>query len=156
MEEENLEIRSDEELWNDLLILEGESKADALSSLAISYSATENSQYAIALAKEATANFIQSGFTGNEVEFIWVWGVLAESNAYLENYNEAIEAGLKCYELCMEHIYPGYESIRWDLIQWYLSAYRFEEAREQFEMLHDRYKFASEIDYTSLMGSEND
>lgn len=82
--------------------------------------------------------------------------MIAESKAYLELFDEAIEAGKNCYKLCMEHLYPGYESIRWDLIKWYLSAYRFDEARQQFEMLHDRYKFASEIDYSGFEDFPND
>lgn len=74
MSDEEFELRSDEELWSDLLILEGESRADTLSSLAISYSGTENSQYAIALAEEAKEIFYKTGFEGNEIEFVWIWG----------------------------------------------------------------------------------
>ena len=50
--EEDPCVPSDEELWASILILEGEAKAEALSTLAISHSGYENSQYAIALAEE--------------------------------------------------------------------------------------------------------
>ena len=152
--DDEINVRSDEELWGDLLILEGESRTDTLSSLAISYSGTENSQFAVALAEEAREIFYKCGFKGTEIEFVWVWGAIAESKAYLELYDDAIEAGLKCHELCMQHLYPGYESIRWDLIKWYLSANRFVEARKQFEYLYERYKFASELDYSEYQYKE--
>ena len=149
-EEEGLEVPSNEQLWTDLTMLQGEAKADALSSLAISYSGTENSQYAIVLAEEAIDYYKHQGFDGCEIEFIWIWGTIAESKAKLGDFDEAISAGIKCFELCMSHVYPAYENIRWDLIRWYLEAGRFEEARNHFEELLGRYKFAASLDYSFL------
>jgi tetratricopeptide (TPR) repeat protein len=138
--EETYRFPEDKEIWASLLILEGEDKADALSSLSITYSGTEDSQFAIALAEEAKEIYFAAGFDGNEIEFAWIWGVLAESNAKLERYNEAIEAGLRYEKGYEHHLYPAYPQIRWEMIRWYLEANRFEEAKAQFEMLHDRYK----------------
>lgn len=146
--EETHRFPEDRELWASLLILDGIDKADALSSLSITYSGTEDSQFAIALAEEAKGLYLASGFDGNEIEFAWIWGVLAESNARLDRYNEAIEAGLSYEKGYSNHLYPAYPEIRWQMIRWYLEAYRFEEAKAQFEMLHDRYKLVSELDFS--------
>ena len=143
-------VPSDEELWASILILYGEAKADALTSLAISHSGYENSQYAIALAEEAKELYFSVGFAGDEEEFTWVWGVLAESNAYLGRYNEAIDAGLKYQKVFEKYFIDGYPQMRWNLIRWYLEAYRFEEAKAQFEELHDRYKYVSELDFSDF------
>ena len=143
--EEEIHVPDDQELWASLPTLEGEAKADALSLLSISYSGSDKSQYAIALAEEAKDLYMAAGFDGSEIEFIWIWGVLAESNAALERFNDAIEAGLKCLELYERYFVPGYERIRWDLIRWYLEAYRFDEAKAQFEEMYGRYKFTSEL-----------
>ena len=153
--EEDPCVPSDEELWASILILDGEAKADALTSLAISHSGYENSQYAIALAEEAKDLFFSAGFVGDEVEFTWVWGVLAESNAYLGRYNEAIDAGLKYQKVFEKHLIDEYPQMRWDIIRWYLEAYRFEEAKAQFEVLHDRYKYVSELDFSDFKYIEN-
>ena len=51
--EETYRFPEDRELWASLLILDGIDKADVLSSLSITYSGTEDSQFAIALAEEA-------------------------------------------------------------------------------------------------------
>ena len=152
--EEDPCIPSDEELWASILILDGEAKADALTSLAISHSGFENSHYAIALAEEAKDLYFSTGFAGDEVEFTWVWGVLAESNAFLGRYNEAIDAGLKYQRVYEKHLCNEYPQIRWDMIRWYLEAFRFEEARAQFEDLHERYKFTSELDLSSYAYTE--
>jgi Tat protein secretion system quality control protein TatD with DNase activity len=138
--DETYRFPEDKEIWASLLILEGEVKADALSTLSITYSGTEDSQYAIALAEEAKEIYFAAGFDGNEIEFAWIWGVLAESNAKLDRYNEALEAGLRYEKGYEHHFFPAYPQIRWEMIRWYLEAYRFEEAKAQFEMLHDRYK----------------
>ena len=143
--EEEIHVPDDQELWASLPTLEGEAKADALSLLSISYSGSDKSQYAIALAEEAKDLYMAAGFDGSEIEFIWIWGVLAESNAALERFNDAIEAGLKCLVSYERYFVPGYERIRWDLIRWYLEAYRFDEARAQFEEMYGRYKFTSEL-----------
>jgi len=148
--EEDPCVPSDEELWASILILDGEAKADALTSLAISHSGYENSHYAIALAEEAKDLYFSVGFAGDEVEFTWVWGVLAESNAYLGRYNEAIDAGLKYQKVFEKHLFDGYPQMRWNMIRWYLEAYRFEEAKAQFEELHDRYKMVSELDFSDF------
>ena len=143
--EEDFQVPDDQELWASILILEGEDKASAITSLAITYSGGENSQYAIALAEEAKDLYLAAGFDGNEIEFAWVWGVLAESNAHLERYNEAIEAAQRYEKGYENHLYPAFPDIRWDLIRWYLEADRFDEARAQFELLHERYKAAAEL-----------
>ena len=148
--EEDPCVPSDEELWASILILVGEAKADALTSLAISHSGYESSQYAIALAEEAKDLYFSVGFAGDEEEFTWVWGVLAESNAYLGRYNEAIDAGLKYQKVFEKHLYDGYPQLRWNMICWYLEAYRFEEAKSKFEELHDRYKYVSELDFSDF------
>jgi len=148
--EEDPCVPSDEELWASILILDGEAKADALTSLAISHSGYENSQYAIALAEEAKDLYFSVGFEGDEVEFTWVWGVLSESNAFLGRYNEAIDAGLKYQKVFEKHLIDEYPQMRWNLIRWYLEAYRFEEAKAQFEKLHDRYKYVSELDFSDF------
>jgi len=153
--EEDPCVPSDEELWASILILDGEAKADALTSLAISHSGYENSHYAIALAEEAKNLYFSVGFTGDEAEFTWVWGVLAESNAFLGRYNEAIDAGLKYQKVFEKHLFDEYPQMRWNLIRWYLEAYRFEEAKAQFEELHDRYKCVSELDFSDFEYIEN-
>ena len=145
--EETYRFPEDQEIWASLLILDGEDKADALSTLSITYSGTEDSQYAIALAEEAKEIYFAAGFDGNEIEFAWIWGVLAESNAKLDRYNEAIEAGLRYEKGYENHLYPAYPQIRWEMIRWYLEAYRFEEAKAQFEMLHCRYRMVSELGF---------
>ena len=143
--EEEIRVPSDEELWASILILDGTDKADALSTLSISYSGTENSQYAIALAEEAKDLYFAEGYDGDEIEFAWVWGVLAESNAELERYNEAIEAGLRYQKGYEKHLYPAYPKIQWEMIRWYLESERFEEGKAHFEELHDRYKISELI-----------
>ena len=153
--EEECHVPEDQELWASLLILEGIDKADALSTLSISYSKGENSQYAIALAEEAKDLYFLEGYDGDEIEFAWIWGVLAESNAYLGRYNEAIEAALRYQKGFDNHLYPAYPEIRWNLIQWYLEVYRFEEAKSQFEELYSRYKFASELDFSDFESIES-
>ena len=146
--EDDYRFPEDQELWASILILEGEDKAEALSTLSITYSGTEDSQYAIALAEAAKDLYFAAGYDGDEIEFAWIWGVLAESNARLERYNEAIEAVLKYFKGYEKHLYPAYPQLRWELIRWYLEAYRFEEAKAQFEDIYQRYKFTSELDYS--------
>ena len=148
--EEECHVPEDQELWASLLILEGVDKADALSTLSISYSKGENSQYAIALAEEAKDLYFLEGYDGDEIEFAWIWGVLAESNAYLGRYNEAIDAGLKYRKVFEKHLIDEYPQMRWNMIRWYLEAYRFEEAKAQFKELHDRYKYVSELDFSDF------
>jgi hypothetical protein len=148
--DEDCPLPENQELWASLLILEGVDKAEALSTLSLSYSKGEHSHYAIALAEEAKDLYFQDGYNGDEIEFAWIWGVLAESNAYLSRFNEAIDAALKYLKGYENHLCLAYPEIRWNLIQWYLEAYRFEEARNQFEELHDRYKYVSELDFSDI------
>ena len=65
---EEIELETSEQLWANLLHYEGESRADTLSTLAIEYSGTEDSPYAIALAEESMEIFKEIGFTGSEAE----------------------------------------------------------------------------------------
>ena len=138
-------IPTTEELWASLLVLEGTDKADALSALSISYSGTENSHFSIALAEFAKDLYLADGFDGNEIEFAWIWGVLAESNAELERYNEAIEAGLRYQKGFEQHLYPAYPKIQWEMIRWYLESERFDEAKAHFDEISGRYKFAFDL-----------
>ena len=61
---------------------------------------------------------------------------------------------LKYQRVYEKHLYNEYPQIRWDMIRWYLEAFRFEEARAQFEDLHERYKFTSELDLSSYAYTE--
>ena len=155
MAEDN-ELRSSEDLWKDITIYEGESKADAMIQLALGMYGKEEAPYARALAKEAGELYLQDGSDGSELDFVWVWGVIAETSAALLEWDEAIEAAKKCLELSDRYIMDNYYQMNWDLIRWYLSAYRFEEAQAQFDGLYLKYKETSEIDFSMLPKVVND
>jgi len=74
-----------------------------------------------------------------EAEFFWIWGSIAESKAKLELYDEAIEAAIKCRDLCIAHVYPQYGMFKWELLKWFLEAGRIIEAKKHFSDILEPY-----------------
>lgn len=130
------DFRSDEDLWRVLPELEGAARADALAQLAIGTCKDFAGKTSIFLAESANKIYWELGTPADSMDYLFTYAAIAENKAYIDDFKGAVEAGLRVLPLVPKYdMEDTYGSLKWDVLQWMVSAGMNHEARIHLERI---------------------
>jgi len=135
-EETDIQLQTDEELWEAFSTAQDVDKADILLQLSMSYCPERVGQSVITMAEMAIEIYTEIGFAEEEIaDFAFCYAVIAEHKAKIGDYSGAIEAARKAIPLLQLHELNNYEELEWDLLKWFVITGRGGEAKAQMDKL---------------------
>jgi hypothetical protein len=70
------------------------------------------------------------------MDYLFTYAAIAENKAYIDDYKGAVEAGLRVLPLVPKYdMEDTYGSLKWDVLQWMVSAGMNHEARIHLERI---------------------
>jgi hypothetical protein len=135
-EETEIQLQTDQELWEAFPTADGIDRADILLQLSMSYCPERAGQSVITMAEMAINIYREAGYTEEEIaDFAFCYAEIAEHKSKIADYSGAIEAAKKALPLLQLHKLDNYDQLEWDLLKWLVITGRRVEAKAQLEEL---------------------
>jgi len=140
-EETEIQLQTDQELWEAFSTADGVDRADILLQLSMSYCPERAGQSVITMAEMAMNIYKEAGYTEEEIaDFAFCYAEIAEHKSKIADYSGAIEAAKKALPLLQLHKLNNYDQLEWDLLKWLVITGRGVDAKEQLDKLITDYK----------------